>query len=124
MLDDGEVEIEIAASLRTVTPRLFKGHSMCNEKACLQRKTCKLKNATDVVQDYLDELSNRGKQAAEVGRPDSAAAHGDNAVSDSGNTDCQDAVVAKPKRGRGRPRNTGITKPAQERGGGQPRKQP
>jgi len=80
VLDDGEVEYEIAASLHTVTPRLFKGHSMCNEKACLQRKTCKLKNATDVVQDYLDELSNRGKQAAEVGRPDSAAAHGDNAV--------------------------------------------
>jgi hypothetical protein len=49
----------------------------------------RLKNATDVVQDYLDELSNRDRQAARVGRPDSAAAQGDNAVSKSGNTDCQ-----------------------------------
>ena len=34
----------------------------------------KIKNATDDVQDYLDELSNRGKQAAGVGRRDSGAA--------------------------------------------------
>ncbi|DBA94895.1 TPA: hypothetical protein ACH3X1_002428 [Trebouxia sp. C0004] len=40
-----------------------------------------VKNATDVVQDYLDELSNRGRQAARVGRPDIAAAQGDNAQS-------------------------------------------
>ena len=81
----------------------------------------KLKNATDVVQDYLNELSNRGRQAATVGRPDNAAAQGGNAVSASGNTDSQDAVVAKPKHGRGRPRKTGIT--AQKRGRGRPRKQ-
>ena len=62
-----------------------------------------------MVQDYLNELSNRGRQASRVGRPDRAAAQGDNAVSDSGNTDSQDAVAAKPKRGRGRPRKTGIT---------------
>ena len=30
----------------------------------------KLKNATDVVQDYLNELSNKGRPAARVGRPD------------------------------------------------------
>ena len=60
-------------------------------------------NAIDVVQDYLDELSNRGRPAARVGRPDSAAAHGDNAVGDSGNTDSQDAVGAKSKHGRGHP---------------------
>jgi hypothetical protein len=83
----------------------------------------KLKDVTYVVQDCLDELSNRGRQAAGVGRPDSAAAQGDNAVSDSGNTECQDAVAAKPKRGRGHPRKTGITKPAQKRGRGRPRKQ-
>ncbi len=83
----------------------------------------KLKNATDVVQDYLDEPSNRGRQAARVGRPDSAAAQGDNAVSDIGNTDSQDALAAKPKRGRGRPRKAGITKPAQKRSRGWPRKQ-
>ena len=68
----------------------------------------KLKDATDVVQDYLDELSNRARQAAGAGRPDNAAAQGDNAVSDSGITDCavaaEDAVAAKPKRGRGLPR--------------------
>ena len=44
----------------------------------------KVKDVTDVVQDYLDELNN------------------------SGITDCavaaEDAVAAKPKRGRGRPR--------------------
>ena len=34
----------------------------------------KLKDASDVVQDYLDELSSRARQAAGVGRPDSAAA--------------------------------------------------
>ena len=41
----------------------------------------KLKNATDVVQDYLNELSNKGRSAARVGRPDSVAAQGDDAVS-------------------------------------------
>ncbi len=45
------------------------------------------------MQDYLDELSNRDRQAARVGRPDSAAAQGGNAVSDSGSTDSQDAVA-------------------------------
>ena len=63
---------------------------------------------------HLDELGNRGRQeAARVGMPGSATAQGDSAVSDSGNTDSQDADAAKPKRGRDRPRKTGITKPAQ-----------
>lgn len=77
----------------------------------------KLNNSTDVVQDYLNELDNRGRQAARVGKPDSAAARGDNTISVSGNinTDSQDAVAAESKRGRGRPRKTGITKPAQNK---------
>lgn len=33
----------------------------------------KLKNAADVVQDYLDELKNKGRPAARMGRPDGAA---------------------------------------------------
>ncbi|DBA67050.1 TPA: hypothetical protein ACH3X2_001382 [Trebouxia sp. C0005] len=67
--------------------------------------------------DYLNELDNRGRQAARVGKPDSAAARGDNTISVSGNinTDSQDAVAAESKRGRGRPRKTGITKPAQNK---------
>ena len=40
----------------------------------------KLENGTDIVQGYLDELSNRGMQAARVGMPVSAATQGDNAV--------------------------------------------
>ena len=43
----------------------------------------KLKHATDVMQDYLNELSNKGRPFASsrVGGPDSVSAQGDNAVS-------------------------------------------
>jgi len=132
VLDDGEVDCTLTCEIdKILAHRDTKtGHRSYyvqwkglppEENECLTAS--KLKNATDVVQDYLDELSNRGRQAARVGRPGSAAAQGDSTVSDSGNTDSQDAVVAKPKRGRGRPRMAGITKPAQKRGRGRPRKQ-
>ena len=128
VLDDGEVECEIdkiRANRDTKTGCRsyyvqWKGLPPAGSEWLTASK---LKNATDVVQDYLDELSNRSRQAAKVGRPDTAAAQGDNAVSDNGNTDSQDAVAAEPKRGRGRPRKAGITEPAQKRSRGRPRKQ-
>ena len=128
VLDDGEVECEIDKILAHRDTKTGRRSYYVQWRGLPPEENewltaSKLKNATDVVQDYLNELSNRGRQAARVGRPDSAAAQGGNAVSASGNTDSQDAVVAKPKRGRGRPRKTGITKPAQKRGRGRPRKQ-
>jgi len=128
VFDDGEVECEIDKILAHRDTKTGCRSYYVQWKGLPPEENewltaSKLKSATDVVQDYLDELSNRDRQAARVGRPDSAAAQGDNAVSKSGNTDSQDAVAAKPKRGRGRPRKTGITKPAQKRGRGRPRKQ-
>jgi hypothetical protein len=65
----------------------------------------KLKNAADVVQDYLDELKNKGRPAARMGRPDGAAneASGDAASGDA-HSGRQNTAAVKPKRGRGRPR--------------------
>ena len=128
VLDDGEVECEIDKILahrdtKTGCRSYYMQWRGLPPEENEWLTASKLKNATDVVQDYLDELSNRGRQTARVGRPDRAAAQGDNAVSDSGNTDSQDAVAAKSKRGRGCHRKTGITKPAQKRGRGRPRKQ-
>ena len=123
VLDDGEVECEIEKILAHRDTKTGRRSYYVQWRGLPPEENewltaSKLKNATDVVQNYLNELSNRGRQAARVGRPDSAAAQGGNAVSASGNTDSQDAVVAKPKHGRGRPRKTGITKPAQNRGRG------
>ena len=56
---------------------------------------------TDVVQNYLDKLSNLGRPAVRVGKPDSVAAQGDNAASHD-KTDSQGAAAGKPKGGRGR----------------------
>ena len=81
VLDDGEVEcgmVNILAHRDTKTGRRsyyvqWKGLPP-EENEWLTAS--KLKNATVVVQDYLDELRNRGRQAARVSRPDSAAAQG------------------------------------------------
>ena len=120
VLDDGEVEREIDKILahhdtKTGRRSYYVQWSGLPPEENERLTAGKLKNATDVVQDYPNELSNRGRQVA--------AAQGDNAVSASGNADSQEAVVARPKRGRGRPKKTGITKPAQKRGRGRPRKQ-
>ena len=64
----------------------------------------KLKNATDVVQDHLNELSRKGRPAARVGGPDSVAAQADNAVSqdktDSEGTLLQSQSSAEGAQGR------------------------
>ena len=73
------------------------------------------KNANDVVQDYLNELSSKGRPAARVGRPDSVAAQGNIAVSQN-KTDSQGTAAEKPKRGRGRPRKSGNFRAVQQRG--------
>ena len=81
----------------------------------------KLQNAADVVQDYLTELSDRGRPAARVGKPDSAAVQrgSQSAVSDS--ADNAGAVV--PARGRGRPRKSGRIAKQPKHSRGRPRKQ-
>ena len=67
--------------------------------ACHQRKmkwlsASKLRNAADVVQDYLDELSKESAgPAARVGRPDSAVAQ---AIQDTANAD---NIVQAPDNG-------------------------
>ncbi|DBA72302.1 TPA: hypothetical protein ACH3X2_010547 [Trebouxia sp. C0005] len=57
---------------------------------------------------YLNGLSDKGRAAARVGRPDGAAAQNSsqnaNAVSDSEETDMAAAATQQPKRHRGRPR--------------------
>lgn len=112
--DDGEVECELD---KIVAHRDTKtGHRAYHVqwRGLPPRKhewltASKVQNASDVMQDYLDELSNRGRQAARVGRPDNAAAQGDNAVGDRGiQTVSQDAAAAKLRRGRGCPRKTSI----------------
>ena len=82
----------------------------------------KLKTATDVVQDHLNELSNKGRPAARGGRPDSIAAQGNVAVSQD-KTDSQGIAAEKSKRGRGRPSKTGNIWAVQKRGRGHPQKQ-
>ena len=122
VLDNGEVECEIEKVLAhhdSKTGRRsyyvqWKGlHPEENE--CLTES--KLKNATDVVQDYLNELSNKDRPAARVGRPDSVAAQGNNAVSQD-NTDTQGTAAEKPKR-----RKTDNIRAVQKRGRGCPKKQ-
>ncbi|DBA66247.1 TPA: hypothetical protein ACH3X2_002507 [Trebouxia sp. C0005] len=62
----------------------------------------------DWSQAYLSGLSDKGRAAARVGRPDSAAAQNSsqnaNAVSDRENTDMAAAATQQPRRRRGRPR--------------------
>ncbi len=65
----------------------------------------KLRNAADVVQDYLDESKHKGRPAAGVGRPDGAANEAsDDAASGDAHLGRPNTAAVKPKRGRGRPR--------------------
>ena len=128
VLDDGEVECEIEKILAHRDTKTGRRSYYVQWKGLPPEENewltaSKLKNATDVVQDYLEELSNKGRPAARVGRPDSALAQGDSAVNQDDKTDSQGAAAEKPKRGRGRPRKTGNAKTAQKRGRGRPRKQ-
>ncbi|DBA76852.1 TPA: hypothetical protein ACH3X2_008866 [Trebouxia sp. C0005] len=85
------------------------------------------------MQAYLNGLSDKGRAAARVGRPDGAAAQDSsqnaNAVSDSENTDMAAAATRQTRRRRGRPRKadkqTGnqAGKASKKRGRGRPRKQ-
>ena len=58
----------------------------------------KLKSATDVVQDHLNELSNKSRPAAGVRRLDIFAVQGHNAFSQD-KTDNQSTAAKKPKQG-------------------------
>ena len=62
----------------------------------------KLKNAADVEQNYLDELNNKGRPVARVGRPNAIANEAsDYAASDDAHSGRQNTAAVKPKRGRG-----------------------
>ena len=126
VLADGEVECEIDKVLAHHDTKSGRRSYYVQWKGLPPEENewltaSKLKNAADVVQDYLNELSNRGRPAARVGRPDGAAAEVDHAEAE--------LPVSGPKRGRGRPRKHdkqtgGVTKqPAKKRGRGRPRKQ-
>ncbi|KAA6430035.1 MAG: hypothetical protein FRX49_00466 [Trebouxia sp. A1-2] len=78
---------------------------------------------------YLNGLSDKGRAAARVGRPDGAAAQNSsqdaNVVSDSASTDMAAAATQQPGRRRGRPRRTDkqTGRASKKRGRGRPRKQ-
>ncbi|DBA71851.1 TPA: hypothetical protein ACH3X2_010900 [Trebouxia sp. C0005] len=78
---------------------------------------------------YLDGLSDKGRAAARVGRPDGAAAQNSSqdadVVSDSASTDMAAAATQQPGRRRGRPRRTDkqTGRASKKRGRGRPRKQ-
>lgn len=97
VLDDGEIECKIDKILQDWSQVIQCAMDRPVSRGNEWLTKSKLKNASDFVQDYLDELINKGRQAARVGRPDSAAAQADSAVSDSGTTDSQDTVLAKLK---------------------------
>ncbi len=87
VLDDGEVECEIDKLLahrdtKTGCRSYFVQWNGLPPEENEWLTASKLKNGTDIVQGYLDELSNRGMQAARVGMPVSAASQGDNAVNE------------------------------------------
>ena len=125
VLDDGEVECEtekILAHRDTKTgrrPYYVQWRGLPPEEN-EWLSASKPRNAADVVQDYLRELSKEGRPAARVGRPDSAFAQ---AIQDTANADSSSAP-AEPKRQRGRPRkaDTVHNKAVQKHGRGRPRK--
>ena len=132
VLDDGELEGEIEKVLAhrdTKTGRRsyyvqWRGLPP-EEKEWLPAS--KLRNAADVVQDYLDELSKESRPAARVGRPDSTVAQ---AIQDTAIADKivpapdSSSAPAEPKRQRGRTRkaDTVHNKAVQKRGRGRPRR--
>ena len=129
VLDDGETECEIDKILAHRDSKTGRRSYYVQWKGLPPEENewltaSKLRNAADVVQDYLDEMHNKDRQAGRVGRPDSAAAHpGNSQVVTDSTTNSQNAA-AQPKRRRGRPRKTGAVcnKAVQKRGRGRPRK--
>ena len=84
----------------------------------------KLGNAADAVQDYLDDLKNKGRTAARVGRPVSAV---DQAVQNTASADDlvpePDTVAPAEKKKPGRPKKSStVAKKPVRRGRGRPRK--
>ena len=85
VLDDGEVECEIdkllaRRDIKTGRRSYFVQWKGLSPEENEWLTAINLKNGTAVVQGYLDELSNRGMQAARVDMPVSAATQGGNAV--------------------------------------------
>lgn len=132
VLDDGEVECEIDKVLAHRDTKTGRRSYYVQWRGLPPEENewlsaSKLRNATDVLQDYLDELSKDSRPAARVGRPDSAVAQ---AIQDTANADNivqapdSSSAPAEPKRRRGRPRkaDTVDNKAVQKRGRGRPRK--
>ncbi|DBA74919.1 TPA: hypothetical protein ACH3X2_14289 [Trebouxia sp. C0005] len=138
VLPDGEVECEIEKVLAHHDSKTGRRSYLVQWRGLPSIENqwltaSRLKNATDVVQAYLNGLSDKGRAAARVGRPDGAAAQNSsqnaNAVSDSENTDMAAAATQQPRRRGGRPRKadkqTGnqAGRASKKRGRGRPRKQ-
>ena len=132
VLDDGEVECEIEKILAHRDTKTGRRPYYVQWRGLPPEENewlsaSKPRNAADVVQDYLGELSKEGRPACRVGRPDRAFAQ---AIQDTANADNivqapdSSSAPAEPKRQRGRPRkaDTIHNKAVQKRGRGRPRK--
>ena len=133
VLDDGEVECEMDKILAHRDSKTGRRSYYVQWKGLPPEENewltaSKLKNAADVVQDYLDDLSNKSRPAARVGRPESAVAQ---SIQDTANADNVvqqpegSNAAAQPRRRRGRPKKANAVgdTAVQKRGRGRPRKQ-
>ena len=129
VLDDGETECEIDKILAHRDFKTGRRSYYVQWKGLPPEENewltaSKLRNAADVVQDYLDELHNKDRQAGRVGRPDGDAAQPNDSQVVTDSTTNNQSAAAQPKRRRGCPRKTGAVgnKAVQKRGRGRPRK--
>ena len=133
MLDDGEVECEIDKILAHRDSKTGRRSYYVQWKGLPPEENewltaSKPKNAADVVQDYLDDLRNKSRPAASVGRPESAVAQ---SIQDTANADNvvqqpEDSnAAAQPRRRQGCPKKANAVGDAavQKHGRGRPGKQ-